>query len=446
MKQGRLLDRGTLWLPLLLLLGSFACFPADVLATDLPMIGGLDPPGNYLGFECQKGSYLVGLKGKRGDWIDRIAAVCAPWLPAEQTFGRTSVGSFFGTSEGGRDVSTVCWGSGVRNRAVQSWTYNFEYLQANKHYVLAFIQAHCVSLAPSAETGILVFGPRSFKYQQMQGPYEGPPPNQACPAGEIAVGMHVRAALFVYAIGLICGPPPSLGAIATQVNPLAATPERPATKVNPLAVAPATGATNVNPLAKAAVSSDDMFTIVTPVWNDRVQQGQVVVKLAPPKIGMTQITQLEFKWLDAPPTQPYVNKVAVDTNSLLQGYAVPQPVTRGQEGRWEIRARASGKAVPGPWSFPVQFRLFLTQPTQSFKQTSPIQQTAPLPSSGMTAPSPVQQVAPQQGSLILPSPSGSGSTQMKRSPSMIMPRGIEGKAEKPNDQSVEEAAKTETKP
>jgi hypothetical protein len=101
MKQGHFLDRGTLWLPLLLLLGLFACFPAHVLATDMPVIGGLNPGGTYLRFECQKGSYLVGLKGKRGDWVDRIAAVCAPWLPAEQTFGRTSVGSFFGTSEGG---------------------------------------------------------------------------------------------------------------------------------------------------------------------------------------------------------------------------------------------------------------------------------------------------------------------------------------------------------
>lgn len=424
MKQGHFLDRGTLWLPLLLLLGLFACFPAHVLATDMPVIGGLNPGGTYLRFECQKGSYLVGLKGKRGDWADRIAAVCAPWLPAEQTFGRTSVGSFFGTSEGGRDVSTVCWGSGVRNRAVQSWTYNFEYIQANKQYVLAFIQAHCVSLAPSAETGILVFGPRSFKYQQMQGPYEGPPPNQACPAGEIAVGIHARAALFVYAIGLICGPPPSLGPFATQVNPLAVTPERPATKVNPLAVAPETIAANVNPLTKAPVPSDDMFTMVTPVWNDRVQQGQVVVKVTPPKIGMTQVTQLEFTWLDGPPTQPYVNNFAVDTNSLLQGYLVPQQITRGNSGRWKVRVRASGKAVPGPWSFPVEFQLFLTQPTQS-------QQHTPPPSSSV---------------MQAPASSGSAASQMKRSPSMIMPRGIEEEAGKKGNLTVDEPAKTEKRP
>jgi hypothetical protein len=349
-----------------------------------------------------------------------------------------SVGPFIGTSEGGQETSTVCWGSGVRNRAVQSWTYKFAFFKEENRLVLSFVQAHCVSLSASAETGILVFGPQSPKYQQMQGPYEGPPPNQACPAHEIAVGIHARAQRFVYAIGLICGPPPSLGAIATQVNPLTVTPERPATKVNPLAVAPETTATNVNPLAKAPVPSDDMFTILTPVWNDRVQQGQVVVKVAPPKIGMTQITQLEFKWLDAPPTQPYVNNFAVDTNSLLQGYAVPQPITRGQEGRWEIRARASGKAVPGPWSFPVQFRLFLIQPTQSLKQTSPIQQMAPLPSSAVAAPTP--------GASVMPAPGSNATSQMRRSPSMILPRGIEEKAAREDDQKVDAPAKTETKP
>jgi len=431
MKQVRLLGCGTLRFALLLLLGLSACLPAHVLATDLPMIGGLNPGGNYLRFECQKGSYLVGLKGRRGDWVDRIAAVCAPWLPAEQTFGRTSVGSFFGTSEGGRETSTVCWGSGVRNRAVQSWTYLFEFLRTTKQYVLSFIQAHCVSLSPSADTGILVFGPRSAKYQQMQGPYEGPPPNQACPAGEIAVGIHVRAGLFIYAIGLICGPPPSLGALDTQVNPLAMKPEGPATNVNPLATAPERAATGANPLAKAPVPADDMFTIVTPVWNDRVQQGQLVVKVAPPKIGMTQVTQLEFTWLDAPPNQPYVNNFAVDTNSLLQGYPVPQQITRGNSGRWKVRARASGKAVPGPWSFPVEFQLFLTQPTQSQQPMQQPFQQAPLPGSSV---------------MQAPAPSSSATTQMRRSPSMIMPRGVDNQAASESNPTGDQPSKPEKKP
>lgn len=429
MKQVRFLGCGTLRFALLLLLGWSAYLPTPVLATDLPPIGGLKPGGEYSRSECPKGSYLVGLKGNSGAWVDHIAAVCAPWLLDQQTFGRTSVRPRIGTSGGGKELSPGCWGSGVRNRAVQSLRLNFEYVKTEGKLLLSLIQAHCTSLSPSGDTGLLVFGTQYPKYQYMQGPYEGPPPNQACPAGEIAVGIHGHGGPFVYFIGLICGPPPSLGPLATKVNPLAMKLETPATKVNPLATAPERAATNVNPLVKAPVPTDDMFTIIRPVWNDQVQQGHLVLAAQPPKAGMTQVTQLEFTWLDAPPNQPYVNNFAVDTNSLLQGYPVPQQITRGNSGRWKVRARASGKAIPGPWSFPVEFQLFLTQPTQSQQPAPPLVQQAPMPSSSVT----------QQ-------PSSGATTQMKRSGSMIMPRGIEKEAGKEGNQTVDEPAKTEKRP
>jgi hypothetical protein len=212
-------------------------------------------------------------------------------------------------------------------------------------------------------------------------------------------------------------------------------PAAPATKVNPLATAPERAATKVNPLVKGP--TDDMFTIVTPGKGDRVQQGRLVVMALPPKVGMTPVTELEFRWLDAPKTQPpYINTFAVDTQKLLNGYPVDQPVTRGHAGRWEVRARASGKAVPGPWSFPVQFHLFLTQPTQSQKKASPVQKTAPLPSTSITQPSPVPQTSPLPPSSVTQPPSqGSSTTQMRRSPSMVMPRGVEEK--KPSETSEE---------
>jgi hypothetical protein len=171
-----------------------------------------------------------------------------------------------------------------------------------------------------------------------------------------------------------------------------------------------------------------MFTITRPAWNDRVQQGNLIVAAKQPKIGMTPVTELEFKWLDAPKNQPYENKFPVDTPKLLQGYPINQQVTRGHTGRWEVRARASGMAVPGPWSFPVQFNLFLTQPTQSRKKASPVQQTAPLPSTSVTQPSPVPQTSPLPPSSATQAPAqgGSAPTQMRRSSSMIIPRGVEG--------------------
>lgn len=415
MKQIHGVNRYTLRIALLLLLGWSAYFPMHATATDMPVIGGLNAPGMVERFECRKGSYLVGLKGRQGHWIDRIAAVCAPWLPAEQRFGRTVVGPLFGNSLGGSETPTwVCWRSGARNLAVQSWFFYFDYLKTPKHYVLSFIQAHCVSLSPGAETGGLRFGPLPRIVRPKQGPYEGAPPNQACPPGEIAVGIRARTDIyndFIYGIGLICGPPPSLGAIDTQVNPLAVKPHI-ATKVNPLAETPV---------------SDDMFVILKPAADDPVIPGQLVLLVKPPKHGVPPVTVLEFQWLDAPPGQPPSYTVAVETPKLLQDFLVPQQSQPRNAGRWEVRARTAAQPTPGPWSLPVKFNV-----------VSAVQQTTPLPSSAVTLPSsPVQQIAPPPSSV--PSP-------IRRSPSMIMPRGVEEKGGNKGMQTIDQPPDTEQKP
>ena len=146
-----------------------------------------------------------------------------------------------------------------------------------------------------------------------------------------------------------------------------------------------------------------------------------------PKVGMTPVTELQFRWLDAPKTQPLHQYLCRGYPKLLKGYPIDQQVTRGHAGRWEVRARTSGKTVPGPWSFPVQFQLFLTQPTQSQKKASPVQQTAPLPSTSVTPPSPVPQTSPLPPSSVTQAPAASTTTQMGRSSSMVMPRGVESK-------------------
>jgi len=222
---------------------------------------------------------------------------------------------------------------------------------------------------------------------------------QACPAGELGVGIHGRAGDFINALGLICGPLP------LKLEP-------PATKVNPLAKAPERAATGVNPLGKMPVPAADMFLITRPNPGDRVQQGQLVVMAQPPKIGATLVTVLELKWLDAPPGQSPFSTFAVETPKLLQGVPIDQQMTQGRNGRWEVRARISAQPTPGPWSFPVQFQLFQTQPVQSQQQAPPpMVQQAPLPSSSVTQ-----------------APAPSSVTQMKRSSSMVMPRGVEEKA------------------
>lgn len=119
----------------------------------------------------------------------------------------------------------------------------------------------------------------------------------------------------------------------------------------------------------SAALAAQMPRVLLPVPNGTVVQGQMVLKIQAPVTGAMRLTDMEFTWLDAPKTQPYVNSFSAETPKLLQGYPVDQKVTRGQWGRWQVRVRMSGQGAPGPWSAPVAFALVATQPTQS----SPLQ-------------------------------------------------------------------------
>ena len=197
--------------------------------------------------------------------MDRIAIVCAPWLRGSQAFGAPSVGKSFGTSMGGQERHESCWGSGINNRAVQSWYIDI--LRSHNRFV-QYIGALCISLAPSSPPS---YGPFEFGPKPAVAPGDEPlvlfhqersVVKRSALAGEFAVGIHVRAGKFLDAVGLICGPlPTKLGAPVTKVIPGTKAPPSPA-------------ATKANPLVKGP--TDDMFTIVTPGKGDRVQQGKLI--------------------------------------------------------------------------------------------------------------------------------------------------------------------------
>ena len=106
------------WSVLVLVIGLAPLCPESAIAVDTPSWGG--GGGNPFRDECPKGSYLVGLKGRAGAWVDRIAPICAPWLPAKLTFGAPTIGEYHGTSRGGIERERICWGFGINNRAIQS--------------------------------------------------------------------------------------------------------------------------------------------------------------------------------------------------------------------------------------------------------------------------------------------------------------------------------------
>jgi hypothetical protein len=58
-------------------------------------------------FTCPGGSFLTGLQGRAGDWLDQFQPVCRPWTPGQT--GADSYGDNFGNVNGGsRAVRSVC--------------------------------------------------------------------------------------------------------------------------------------------------------------------------------------------------------------------------------------------------------------------------------------------------------------------------------------------------
>jgi len=206
-------------LPMLFLVLGLALVRPDLaLATDFGPDGG--PGGNPFRFECPKGSYLVGFQGKAGEWIDRLQAMCAPWMHNANIFGPPTIGPPIGDSRGGRTVVGTCNDSRVKNRAIRDWLV--EFLRSDNKFV-ARISLECITVGPP--------GPgRNFELGSLT-----PMPHfldtalHVCPVGEVATGIHGRKGLFIDAIGLICSPFPPKAPLPfeTKVNPNAMAPSPP---------------------------------------------------------------------------------------------------------------------------------------------------------------------------------------------------------------------------
>ena len=257
--------------PLLLVLGLLLTCPDFVVATDLPVYGGAG--GKYFRAPCPQGSYLVGLEGRTGEWVDRVAPVCAPWLRGSQTFGAPLVGPSFGDSEGGEALTSVCQGSGANTSAVRFWT--IETLRSANR-LIQYVGATCASLSPPARLEWLTFLEFGRRPAVPEDPINAGPVktgrgmDQTCPFGEIAAGLHGRSGLFVDALGLICGPiPASAGA------PVSKLPSPPIQAQPP-----------VNPVTKRADS--ELITpapiIVQPTAGQSfVERRAITIRIAPPQ-------------------------------------------------------------------------------------------------------------------------------------------------------------------
>lgn len=185
-------------------LPALASMPA--LATNVPVEGG--PGGSPFMARCSGESYLVGLAGRNGTWMDQLAPICAPWLPDRHTFGPPSEGAARGTSGGGAAFRHVC----PRGYAIGEWSFIGTMDTENRFQFVRSLSVTCSTVVPPADRQTFqigdqslskeadpVLGGRIIYYSYIQG----------CPRGELAAGFQGRAGRFVDALGLVCATAPT---------------------------------------------------------------------------------------------------------------------------------------------------------------------------------------------------------------------------------------------
>lgn len=136
---------------LLILLGLLTVFSTPAMATHTPVQGG--PGGNYFRTLCGSGSYLVGLAGRRREWIDQIATICAPWLPVRRAFAASSAGPSYGSSLGGYEIYQNC----PDGDAIYGRRYFLIVGDSGEHKFIGELHATCVSVLLPVDTQTFEF-------------------------------------------------------------------------------------------------------------------------------------------------------------------------------------------------------------------------------------------------------------------------------------------------
>ena len=134
--------------------------------------------------QCPLGSYMVGVVGNTGAWIDQITVVCGAAKDDGTVKGSKSLPSRGGT--GGAFNSVLC----EKNEVV----YSIGADRAEGYQILQ-VALHCRNLK-TGELRHLMFGGN--------GQYEAGGPPQTCPDGEYATGLTINFGVHVNALGLIC--------------------------------------------------------------------------------------------------------------------------------------------------------------------------------------------------------------------------------------------------
>ncbi|MEQ1929871.1 MAG: hypothetical protein ABL957_04960 [Parvularculaceae bacterium] len=141
--------------------------------------------------ECPGDSYLMGVKGNVGAWLDNISVVCGTFEPD----GSTAYSSEFPPRGGGGGgfKSTACAPGEVVTVA--------DFFRTEDYNILG-VQLLCKK-PQSPDFGAV---PRLMG----NGDYSGNPPRSMCPSGEYAKGLVIGAKNYVTGLSLVCDCAPGL--------------------------------------------------------------------------------------------------------------------------------------------------------------------------------------------------------------------------------------------
>lgn len=132
--------------------------------------------------ECPAGSFMVGLSGRTGGWIDQIKVECGK-QEADGSIGAPRPTAAFG-GEGGEPQGAFCDKDAVATEFFTGRTPGYQ---------IAFVALTCVNVRTSARV-VKTFGPTRFENTN----------TQSCNASERATGLKVRFGRHVNGVGLIC--------------------------------------------------------------------------------------------------------------------------------------------------------------------------------------------------------------------------------------------------
>lgn len=165
--------------------------------SDTPVFGG-SGGGSFLAY-CPRGTYLIGVAGRTGAWIDAIQPVCAAWNSSAQAFDPPIYGSAAGGSGGG--PATLMCPAGM---VIRGW--EIARIADGNSRLVRYVRPQCETVSPEQRPSAQI--PGRFGGTVAMDPADRM--GYKCPDGQFANGIYGASGAYVDNAGLKCEAQPAI--------------------------------------------------------------------------------------------------------------------------------------------------------------------------------------------------------------------------------------------